>query len=240
MALRDDHQPAAPPGRARRGRLAADTPHTRRRPTLLTTTLSRLSRLARLDLRIFDEVRDDPNATIPALVVAVASVLLLGLGGWLWWLLSGLGDTGSVFLKSVVLGCAFALGLWLVWLLVAYAVLQRVTAVTVPADRLLRCAGFAATPAALGVFMVIPAVSFGVGLLAIGAWLLLTQVAIERTSGIGGATAMLANAAGFAVWALGMSLLSTGSNQFGVGPFLAESIWEALTGFDAGRDFITG
>ena len=186
-------------------------------------------------------MRDDPDATIPALVVAAGSMLLLGLGGWLWWVVSDLSDTGSVFLKSVVLGSVFSLGLWLVWLLVAYAVLQRVAAVTVPAERLLRCAGFAATPAALGVQMVVPAVSFGVGLVAVGAWLLLTQVAIERAAGIGGATAMLANAAGFAAWALGMSLLSTGSNQFGVGPFLAESIWEALTGIEAGwSSFISG
>ncbi len=208
--------------------------------TLLTTTLTRLTRLAKLDLRVLDEARDDPHATIPAVVVAAGSVLLLGLGGWLWWVVSDLGDAGSVFLKSVVLGSAFALGLWLVWLLVAYAVLQRVAMVTVPAERLLRCAGLAAAPAAFGLLMVIPAVSFGVGVLAVGAWLLLMQVAVERASGVGGSAAMLANAAGFAAWALGMSLLSTGSNQLGVGPFLAESIWEALAGFEAGRSIISG
>ncbi len=191
-------------------------------------------------MRVFDEARDDPNATIPAIVVAAVSMLLLGLGGWLWWVLSDLPDTTAVFFKSVVLGSAFSLSLWLVWLLVAYAVLQRVAAVTVPVERLLRCAGLAALPAALGVLMVIPAISFGVGLLAIGGWLLLTQIAIERAAGIGGATAMLANAAGFAAWALGMSLLSTGSNQLGIGPFLAESIWEALASFDAGRSIILG
>ena len=88
--------------------------------------------------------------------------------------------------------------------------------------------------------MRIPAVSFGVGLFAVAAWVLLTQVAVERAVGMGGASVMLANATGFAAWALGMSLLSTGSNQLGVGPFLAESIWEALTGFEAARSIIAG
>ena len=189
---------------------------------------------------MLSEVRDDPNATIPAVVVAAGSVLLLGFGGWLWWVTSGLGDTGAVFLKSTLLGSGLAFALWLVWLLVAYSVLQRVASVTVPTERLLRCAGFATIPAALGVLMIVPAVSFGVGLFAIGAWALLTQVATERAVGMGGASVILANAAGFAAWALGMSLLSTGSNQLGVGPFLAESIWEALTGFEAARSIIAG
>jgi len=189
---------------------------------------------------VITEVRDDHGATIPAVVVAACSVLLLGVGGWLWWVTSGLGDTGAVFLKSALLGSGLAFALWLVWLLVAYSVLQRVASVTVPAERLLRCAGFAAIPAALGLLMVIPAISFGVGLFAVGAWVLLTQVGIERAVGMGGASVILANGAGFAAWALGMSLLSTGSNQLGVGPFLAESIWEALAGFEAARSIIAG
>ncbi len=207
---------------------------------MVATTISRLVRLARLDLRVLSEVRDDQSATIPAVAVAAGSLLLLGLGGWLWWATSGLGDTGAVFLKSTLVGSGLAFALWLVWLLVAYSVLQRVASVTVPAERLLRCCGFGAGPAALGVLMILPAVSFGVGLFAVGAWVLLTQVAMERAVGMGGASVMLANAAGFAAWALGMSLLSTGSNQLGVGPFLAESIWEALTGFEAARSIIAG
>ena len=207
---------------------------------MLATTASRLGRLARFDLRVISEVRDDHGATIPAITVAACSVLLLGVGGWLWWITSGLGDSRAVLLKSTLLGSGFAFVLWLVWLLVAYSVLQRTASVTVRAERLLRCAGFAAMPAALGLLMVVPSISFGVGLIAVGAWMLLTQVGIERAVGTGGASVILANGAGFAVWALGMSLLSTGSNQLGVGPFLAESIWEAIADFDAARSIIAG
>ena len=47
--------------------------------------LNRLMRLARLDTTVFEEVRDDANETIPAIVIAVASCFLSGLGLFLWW-----------------------------------------------------------------------------------------------------------------------------------------------------------
>src|SRR5690606_6378888 len=119
---------------------------------------------------------------------------------------------------------------WLLWLLVVYAVLQRLARITVPVDQLLRAAGFAALPLALGVLMVVPSVSFGVGLVALAGWVALTQVAIERTVGVSSGAVIVANLAGFAAWAIVMSLLATGSNQVAPGPFLAESIWDAITG----------
>lgn len=177
-------------------------------------------------MSVFDEVRYDASATLWSLLVAAGSMALLGTGGWLWWIVSGFGDRGTVFLKSVVLGTLFSLLVWLVWLLVVYALLQRLAGVTVQIDQLLRAAGFATVPLALGVFMVVPAISFGIGLLALGGWLLATQTAIERASGASTGTVMLANLAGFATWVVIMSLLSSGSNQLAPGPFLAEAIWD--------------
>ncbi|MQC82498.1 MAG: hypothetical protein DWG79_01320 [Chloroflexi bacterium] len=80
--------------------------------------------------------------------------------------------------------------------------------------------------------MVIPGISFGIGIVAVGAWALTTQAAIERATGISGRPVLIANAAGFAVWALAMSVLATSTNQIAPGPFLAESIWEAVTTFN--------
>ena len=180
-------------------------------------------------------MRYDDSATVPSLVVAACSMALLALGGWLWWVFSGFGTPGTVFLKSVIFGTLASLTMWLVWLLVVYALLQRLAAVTVAVDQLLRAAGFAATPLALGVFMAVPAISFGVGLVALGGWLLATQQAVERSTGVGSGVAMAANLAGFAAWALLMSLLTTAANQLGPGPFLAESIWDLLSGLEVGR-----
>ena len=200
----------------------------------MLATLARLRRLLELDLTVFDDARYDPTATVWSLVVAAASMALFALGGWFWWVFSGMGDAGAVFLKSVVLGTLFALALWLVWLLAVYAVLQRLTGRALQMDELVRAAGLATAPLALGLLMLVPAISFGAGLFALAMWVLTTQIAVERASGADTGQAMIANLAGFGAWVMVMSLLATGNNQLAPGPFLAESIWDAVTALDVG------
>jgi len=192
-------------------------------------TVRRIRRLGVLDLSVLDEVGTDPRATLPSLAIAGGSMLMLGVGGWLWWIASGLGDSRTVLIKSVLIGSLFSLALWLAWLLVVYIVLHRLTDVTINVERLVRAAGMASAPLALGLLMAVPMISFGVGLVAVGTWALTTQAAIERATG---RPVVIANAAGFAVWAIAMSLLATSTNQIAPGPFLAESIWDAVTTFD--------
>lgn len=167
-----------------------------------------------------------------SLAVAAGSITLFGLGGWLWWLESGLGDPRSVFMKSVLFGSLTSFALWLLWLLVVYAVLQRMTGHVVAMERLVREAGMATAPLAFGVLMgVLPSVAFGVGITAIGVWVMAMQVAVERATELRGWPVLVANAAGFAVWALTLSMLSTSGNSLAPGPFLAESVWEAVVAF---------
>ena len=166
-----------------------------------------------------------------SLVIALVSMFGLGVGGWLWWWTAGLGvitPPWTVFVRSALFGTAVSFGLWLGWLLVAFAVLQRVTGAAVPMERLLREAGLATAPLALGVLMVVPYVSFGVGLAVIGAWTMTMQGALERATGRRGGAILLANALGFALWAGVLSLLGAGGQPFAPGPFLAHSVWEAV------------
>jgi hypothetical protein len=199
-------------------------------PPLLTDTLSRLRRLAMLDDRVYDELRYESSATLPAVGVTVVGLLALGLGGWLWWFVSDLGDTGSVFLKTVLLGTIFGFVGWLVWLLIVYVALRQLAGITVQVEQLIRTAGFASGVLVIGLAMVITPVGFGVGVLALVAWAGATHIAIERTVGRGGSVVMAANLLGFAAWLVVMSLLSTGTNQIGPGPFLAEAVWDAING----------
>lgn len=195
----------------------------------MSITFDRLQRVAQLDASVFDDIGSDTRATAPALLVAGTSMVLLGLGGWLWWWASGLGELDSVFIKTVVLGTLFSLALWLAWLLVVYVVLLRVAGVTVEIEPMLRAAGFACAPLALGFLMVVPGISFGVGIMALGVWAVAMHTALRRATGVEGGALVLANAAGFGLWAVVMSLLATSSNQIAPGPFLAESIWDAVT-----------
>jgi hypothetical protein len=192
-------------------------------------TAARLRRLAMLDPDVLEDVRTDAAATLPALLVGAGGVFALSLGGWLWWVVSGLPDATAVLLETVLLGGAFSLGGWLVWLIVIYVVLRQLSGVALQVDQLIRTAGFAAAPLVLALGMAIPSISFGVGLVALVAWAAATQAAVERTMGRGGGDVVGANLAGFAAWAVMMSLISSATNQIGPGPFLAESIWDALT-----------
>lgn len=203
-------------------------------------TVGRLRRLLRLDLSALDEAATDIASTAASVAVVVISMALLGVGGWLWWSIAGLPDRTSVFMSSVVFGTVFGVALWLVWLLIVYAVLQRLTGQPPRIDSMVRACGLAAAPLALGSLMVIPVVSFGLGLLALGAWVALTQAAIERSTGAPAGAAFAANLAGFAVWTGVMSILSTAHQQLGPGPFLAESLWDALATFDAARAVVAG
>ena len=85
------------------------------------------------------------------------------------------------------------------------------------------------TALVIGLLMVITPIAFGIGVLALVAWAGATQVALERTVGRGGSDVLVANLAGFGAWLIVMSLLATGTNQIAPGPFLAESIWDAVT-----------
>ncbi len=194
----------------------------------MSISFDRLQRVAQLDASVFDEVRHDSRATAPAIVVAAASMLLMGIGGWLWWWMSGLHALESVFVKTVVLGTLFSIALWLSWLLVVYMIVRRVEHTTLEIEPMLRAAGFACAPLALGIFMVVPGISFGVGIAALGGWAVATHTALRRATGIEGGTLVLANAAGFGLWSVAMSLLASDSNQIAPGPFLAESIWDAV------------
>jgi hypothetical protein len=199
-------------------------------PPFLSATAGRLRRILTLDEGAFDELRFDGSATIPAVLVAYVSLFALGLGGWLWWRVSGLGEPGTVFVKTVLLGSLFGFAGWLVWLLVVYTVLRRLSGVTIQVEQLLRTAGFASIVLVLALGMVVRPVAFGLGLFALAAWAGATQMAVERTVGRGGRDVLAANLAGFAAWLAIMSLLATGTNQIGLGPFLAESVWDAVTG----------
>jgi hypothetical protein len=194
----------------------------------------RLQRLLRLDTSVFDEVRDDPSATVPAVAVLVASTVLAGIGGLLWWIVQDFGDTGEVFMESVVFGSVFSIALWIVWLLVAWVILTQVFQEEADWQQMLRTMGLASIPLALMALLFIPAIDFGIGLASVALLFGLTTLAIHAVTPANPARVLVANLAGFAVWAIVLGLLSTGSSQLAPGIFLIESVAEAVGDFSTG------
>jgi hypothetical protein len=186
--------------------------------------MDRLARLVRLDTSVFTEVRNDPAATVPAVGVVVLSSLLAGIGGWIWWQVQdfgeGLPDGTELLVESVLLGTIFSVALWIVWLLVAWVILAQLFRADADWQQMLRTMGLASAPFAISVLMFIPGLDFGIALISIGLMFALTAIAIQMTTTASLSQVMLANAAGFAVWAIILGLLVTQDSPLAPGPFL--------------------
>jgi hypothetical protein len=198
--------------------------------------VDRLQRLVRLDTSIFDEVRQDPAATVPAALVLVVSTVLAGLGGWFWWMMQDFADSGQVFVQSVILGSVFSVALWIVWLLVAWVILTQLFRDDADWQEMLRTMGMATAPLALSVAIFIPGIDLGVGLASVALFFGLTTIAIQAVTPASAARVLAANLAGFAVWAIVLGLLVTSDNYLAPGVFLFDAPSEALSDF-ASYDF---
>ncbi len=177
-----------------------------------------LLRLARLDLSVFDDVKDDVSATVPTLTVAVAASFLSGLGSWLWWTFQDFPKGGSdVFVKSFLLGSILQVGVWFLWVYVAAMVLSRGLGVAADLNRLLRTMGLAFAPMAIAVLIFISFLAVPFGVIAVGATLALTYVAIQAATDAQPQQVMLANIVGFLVFAVVLGILANISEVYNTG-----------------------
>lgn len=197
--------------------------------------VQRVRRIFMMDTTVFDEVRADRAATIPAVIVAVGSIFVFALGGWLWWLVNGPdGDlapgTGEMLLKSVIIGTVLASLLWVAWVAITYVTLNQLFHARVDVNELARVMGFAAAPLALGVLMLLPEVDFAVGLTAVVLFFGSTFLAVQSATDAPPGRALAATAGGFLVWALVLCLFVTDENFYAPGFFIFEWGAEVLSG----------
>jgi hypothetical protein len=196
---------------------------TQPRATDIGVFADRLLRLARLDTSVFEEVRQDPGATIPSVAVVLISTIMAGLGGWLWLWREDYYDLSDAFVDSIILGTVFSLALWIVWLLVAWTILTQIFRSDADWQQMLRTMGLAALPFAFSFFMFVPGLTFGIGLSSIALLFGLTTVAIQSTTNASGARVLVANICGFAVWAIVLSLLVSNPDLYGPALFLFDA-----------------
>ncbi len=192
--------------------------------------VDRLLRLVKLDTTVFEDVREDAAATVPAICVVIVATLLAGLGGWFWWLLQPFGDESRVLVQSVVMGTLFSVALWIVWLLVSWVVLTQLFREDADWQQMLRTMGVASIPLALSFAVFVPGVGLGIGLASLALLFGLTSIAIQAVTSADPARVLVANAAGFAVWATVLGLLVTSNNYLAPGIFLFDSPVEAAGG----------
>ena len=167
-----------------------------------------LLRLARLDLSVFDDVKDDVSATVPTVVVAVVASFLSGLGSWLWWNFQDFPKGGEVFVKSFIVGSILQVGVWFLWVYVAAMILSRGLGVAADLNRIIRTMGLAFAPMAIAVLMLISFLTVPFGVIAVGATVLLSYVAIQAATDAQPGQVMLANIIGFVIFAIVLGILA--------------------------------
>ncbi|MEX2080671.1 MAG: YIP1 family protein [Dehalococcoidia bacterium] len=204
-------------------------------------TINYIMRLARLDTSVFDEVKDDTQELIPAIIVVVVSALIAGLGVWLWLMLDAPGgydvDFANVFINVWLLGTLFTVGLWVAWVAIVYVVLVQFYKETADFQTLLRTMGYAAFPFSLSLLLLIPSLGFGFALTAIVLWFVMSTYAIHATTTAASDRVMIANAAGFLVFAVMMGLLATETGMTtGAFSYIGDAVFEGEY-FDFGGGF---
>lgn len=174
-------------------------------------------RLVRFDTSVFEEVRDDVNELIPALIIAGISALLAGLGATLFWEFNFDFGPENAWLNLFILGGVFMAALYAVWVLVVYVMLAQVYKASADVQALFRTMGYAAWPLALSVLMFIPVLY---PVFAIGSVVLLFVMSIYAAQAVTSADStqvVMANLAGLAVWVLVLSIIAFSSDTTIIG-----------------------
>ena len=182
-----------------------------------------LGRLIRLDLTVFDDVKDEAAATVPALAVVVAASLLAGLGSWLWWIFEIDFPAGAdeknfeVFWKTFILGGIFMTALWVLWVYISAMMLSRLFRASADMNQMIRTMGLAFAPMAISFLVVIGMLAVPLGAFAVATTLLLTNVAIQATTDAEPRQVVVSNLAGFLVFAIVLGILANVAQIYEIG-----------------------
>jgi hypothetical protein len=175
--------------------------------------MNRITRLARLDTSVFDEVRDDPNETIPAVIIAAVSCLLAGLGAFLWWEIVPDFEADSSFVNIVILGTIFLLAMYGVAALVVFVVMAQMYRVQADLMSLIRVMGYASIPLAGSILMLIPVIWPVFALVPLAVLLVMMIYAVQSATGAESTQVVIASVIGLTVLVLVCGLIATSGDS---------------------------
>ncbi len=181
-----------------------------------------LGRLIRLDVTVFDEIRSEPSATPSAIVIVFGASVMAVIGSWLWAVQWRGVEATDVFIKSLVVGSVLQTLAWFIWVYLVFQVLARAYGARVDFSELIRTMGFAFAPVGLSILIAVVGFTIPFGVFSLTGAVLLTYFATESASSAEPRQILVANFAGFAVFAVVMGVLanigevsSTGGAQIG-------------------------
>lgn len=174
--------------------------------------LNRVMRLARLDTTVFDEVRDDQNELLPAVIVAVVCSFLAGLGAFLWSEVVPSFTPDNAFLNQFILGSIFLAIMYGVAALIVYVVLAQLYKVQVDLYAIVRTMGYAALPLALSLLMFIPGIFPVFALVPLALLFVMMIYAVQSATGADSQQVVISVLIGFTVMVLVLGFIATTSN----------------------------
>jgi hypothetical protein len=139
--------------------------------------LRRMINAARLDRTTYEEVENDPNATLQAILVVIIVALAAGIGAFL-----AVQDEAINPIWGLVSGVIGGLIRWALWALVTFLVgttILKTARTNASWSQLARTTGFAQTPGILQILIFIPIIGWILGAIA-GIWQLVAMVVAVR------------------------------------------------------------
>ena len=191
--------------------------------------LAVLKRALTLEEGAWVELRDNTSFTGICGGLAAAVALLGGLGAWLWGEFNLSSTPDGFFVDTVIMGTIFTLLLLAGWLVITYVILVQVFRATIALDALIRVFAVAIVPLALGFLVFIPELNFWIALSSITFTLGLLAFALRAAFSVTRMQAIQATFAGFAVFAIVLSLLITANDIFATGAFVFEATEDGAT-----------
>jgi hypothetical protein len=133
--------------------------------------IARMTRAAKLEPRLYEEVATDTDATRQAVGVVLLSSLA-----------AGIGSSSHAGLGELVVGGLVALIAWYVWALLTFmlgAKLFPMSQTSVRHREVWRTLGFASSPGVLRIFGAVPGCT-GAAFLVVAAWMLIATIVAVR------------------------------------------------------------
>lgn len=175
------------------------------------TVTNWVGRVLRFDFTAFDEIRDEPSATTPAVLIVLVGSFIAGFGSWLWALQHDNFpnvDAAEVFIKSLLVGGMIQTAVWFVWVYLVYQVLSRGYGHQTTFPELVRTMGLAFSPIVFSVLVAITVLALPFGLASFALMFLFTNIAIQQTTGADMRESSMANITGFVVFLVVMGMFA--------------------------------
>jgi hypothetical protein len=182
--------------------------------------------LASFDPGAYEELRDDPAATVPAVGIVIAATVLQAIGGVMWGRFGAPPppifqvDLRHLVLYSAVFGSVIQIAMWCGWVAMTWFWLRYILSVEdVQWQRLVRTMGFAFAPMALQILLVFPVLEFPVGLFALGATVACSVLAVRAATGATAGQAAFATLMGAFLFVLVLGVLGNSDTDLAPGIF---------------------